>query len=147
MGRPTNELVACPIGSLEERIDLGDVGVDDREARSAPPVRERCELQLALVAVGGRTGQIGETAEDIRGSAVHELDQVGEALIEIANTPSKKIGPEVGRQAEFGRSDFFGAQVWAAGCKESWSQLVECWCVERRAERRSQSQCWNHDDV
>src|SRR5712671_5831058 len=142
-----NKLVTSPVTSLKSRVDLRDSRVDDRVARRSTPISCRGYLQLALVAVRGRAGKISEATQEVRRSSIHELDQIGEALIEVSRAESKELRMEIRRQSDLRGSAFFGAKIGAAYCKQSRAKLVERRRVESGTQRGANSESRNDDRI
>ena len=79
--------------------------------------------------------QVGEAAEEIGRTAVHELDQIRKPLIEVASAQPEDVGPKVGRKRNLRRTDLLGTEIGTSRREECRSQLVEGWRVESSAER------------
>ena len=135
MRRSPDQLVAWLIGSLKCGIDCYHSWVDDRIAGASSPVPDGRELQLGLITVGRCCGEVGEAAEEIGRTAVHELDQIRKPLIEVAGAQSEDVGPKVGRKRNLRRTDLLGTEIGTSRREECRSQLVEGWRVESSAER------------
>src|SRR6266481_7409436 len=102
MGWAANQLIAHPITALIRGSDLRDAWIHDRVARGPPPVFHRRELQFRLVAIGATGREVGKATPEIRRSTIHELDQVGEPLIEVACAETNDIRTKICHQSDLG---------------------------------------------
>src|SRR5712691_2768242 len=97
-----NQLITRPITALIRGSDLRNAWIHDRIARGPPPVCHGRELQFRLVAIGASGREVGEASQEIRRSSIHELDQVGEPLIEVARAETNEVRMKICHQSDLG---------------------------------------------
>src|SRR3954464_15992187 len=107
MGWPAKQRVTGSIAAFIRGVYLRDMGTDDGVARRSAEIGNRHDGELCFESVAAGRTEVVETAFEIRRRAVHELNEVGEALIEVANADPQQVWAIIASHADFRWTDLF----------------------------------------
>src|SRR5438105_4514133 len=147
MAWPTQQCIADLIASLISRIDLCHARRYESVAGCRPPVRGRHNLQLGLEPIGRGCGEVRVASLERRRRSIHVLDQIGKTLGKVTRAQSNQIGPEIGRETDFGGPNFLRVQTGTANRVERRTSLVERRCIERTTDRCTKPERGHDPDV
>src|SRR3954469_12290722 len=127
--------VAGAVPTLIAHVHRLYTRIHDCEACVATPAGAQQRLELRFVSVRHRGIEIRKASLEIGWPAVDVLDQVSEALGEIARGEAYGRSRDRSDHAEFSGMNFLWSEIGAADGVQRWTQLVERGCIEGATER------------